>query len=56
MAIYIYVKIIIPYLPGDNQLNICRAFNQNVQYPHVIDTSMTIHIQGGTKFPKQIFF
>jgi len=36
----------------DNRLNICRAFNQNVQYPHAIDTSMTIHMQGETKFPK----
>jgi hypothetical protein len=41
-----------PYPPKDNWLNICRAFNLDVQYPHAIDTSMTIHIQGGTKYPK----
>ncbi len=35
-----------PYPLRDNQLNICRAFNLDVQYPHVIDTSMTIHMQG----------
>jgi hypothetical protein len=35
------------YPPGDNQLNICRAFNLDVQYPHAIDTSMSIHMQGG---------
>ncbi len=52
MAINTYAKIIIPYPLRDNQLDICRAFNQNVQYPHVIDTSMTIYIQGGIRFPK----
>ncbi len=36
----------------DNQLNICRAFNLDVQYPHAIETSMTIHMQGGTKRPE----
>jgi hypothetical protein len=41
-----------PHPLGDNQLNICRAFNLNVQYPHAIDTSMTIHMQGGTKYTK----
>jgi hypothetical protein len=24
----------LPYLLRDNQFNICKAFNQNVQYPH----------------------
>jgi hypothetical protein len=33
-----------PYLPGENQLNICKVFNLDVQYPHTIDTSMTIHM------------
>jgi hypothetical protein len=41
-----------PYPPRNNQLNICRAFNLYVQYPHVIDTSMTKYMQGGTKYPK----
>jgi hypothetical protein len=41
-----------PYIHGVNQLNICGVFNLDVQYPHAIDISMTIHIQGGTKFPK----
>ncbi len=41
-----------PYPHGDNQLNICRAFNLDVQYPHAIDISMTIHMQGGTKHLK----
>jgi hypothetical protein len=41
-----------PYLLGDNQLSICRAFNLDVHYPHAIDTSMTIHMQGGTKYLK----
>jgi hypothetical protein len=41
-----------PYPLGDNQLNICRVFNLDVQYPHAIDTSMTIHMQGGTKYRK----
>jgi hypothetical protein len=36
---------------GYNQLNIFRAFNQNLQYPHAIDTSMTIHMQGENKIP-----
>jgi hypothetical protein len=35
------------YHLGDNQLNICKTFNLDVQYPHAIDTSMTIHMQGG---------
>jgi hypothetical protein len=30
-------------------LSICRAFNLDVQYPHAVDTSMTIHMQGVTK-------
>jgi hypothetical protein len=34
------------------QLNICRVFNLDVQYPHAINTSMTIYMQGGTKYPK----
>ncbi len=33
------------YPLGDNQLNICKVFK--LKYPHVIDTSMTIHMQGG---------
>jgi hypothetical protein len=41
-----------PYPPRENQLNICRAFNLDVQYQHAIDTSMTIHMQGGTKYTK----
>jgi hypothetical protein len=41
-----------PYPPRNNQLNICRVFNLDTQYPHEIDTSMTIHMQGGTKYPK----
>jgi hypothetical protein len=41
-----------PYPPGDNQLNICRVFNLDVQYPHAIHTSMTIHMQRGTKYPE----
>jgi hypothetical protein len=32
------------YILTDNQLNICKAFNLDVQYPHAIDTSMTIHM------------
>ncbi len=39
-----------PYPLKDDQLNIFRAFNLDVQYPHAIDTSMTIHIEGGTKY------
>ncbi len=46
MAIYIYARKTNPYPLGDNQLNICKAFNLDVQYPHIIDTSMTIHMQG----------
>jgi len=41
-----------PYIPKDNQMIICRAFNLDMQYPLAIDTSMTIHMQGGTKNPK----
>jgi len=52
MATYTYTRKTNPYLLGDNQLNICRAFNLDVQYPHAIDTSMTIHMQGGTKYLK----
>jgi len=51
-VIQIYTKKTNLYPPRDNQLNICRAFNLDVQYPHVIHTSMTIHMQGGTKYPK----
>jgi len=29
------------YSLENNQLNISRVFNQNVQYPHAIDISMT---------------
>jgi hypothetical protein len=39
------------YPPKNNQLNICRVFNQNLQYPHAIDISMTIHMQGENKIP-----
>jgi hypothetical protein len=49
MVIWTHAK---PYPPRDNQLNICRAFNLDVQCPHAIDTSMTIHMQGRTKYPK----
>jgi len=41
-----------PYPPKNNQLSICKAFNLDVQYPHAIDTSMTIHMQGGIKYFK----
>jgi hypothetical protein len=40
------------YPLGNNQLNICKGFNLDVQYPHAIDTSMTIHMQRGIKYPK----
>jgi hypothetical protein len=51
-VIYTYAKTTNPYPLGDNQLNICKSFNLDVQYPHEIDTSMTIHMQGGTKYLK----
>jgi hypothetical protein len=37
-------KKINPYPLRDNELNICSAFNLDVQYPHAIDISMTIHM------------
>jgi len=40
------------YPPKENRWKKCRAFNLDVQYPRAIDTSMTIHMQGGTKYPK----
>ncbi len=52
MAIQTYVRKTNPYPPKENQLNICRVFNLDVQYPHAIDTSMTIYMQGGTKYLK----
>jgi hypothetical protein len=29
-----------------------QGFQSNVQYPHAINTTMTIHMQGGSKYPK----
>jgi hypothetical protein len=52
MVIYTYVKKTNFYPFGDNQLNICKAFNLNVKYPHVISTFMAIYMQRGKKYPK----
>jgi len=40
-----------PCPPGDNQLNICRAFNLGVQYLHAIDISMDHPYARGNKTP-----
>ncbi len=52
MVIYTYVKKTNLYPFGDNQLNICKVFNLNVKYPHVINTFMAIYMQRGKKYPK----